>query len=678
MPHEQPFFKDLLILLLASIPIAFISHRLRLPAIVGFMLTGILIGPSALGLIDDAHAIEMMAEIGVALLLFTIGLEFSLKNLMSMKRLVLGAGGGQVVITTLLVLGLMKLTGRPTGQDLFYGFLLALSSTAIVLKSYADRLEIDTMHGRAGIGILLFQDLCIVPMMLLIPILSGQQGATPASIALTLGKAAAVIVGIIFAARTVVPFLLYHVVQLRSSEVFIIFVVLVSLGTAWLTSHFGLSMALGAFLAGLVLSESEYSHQIVSDILPFRDVFNSIFFISIGMLLSLTVLTQNLAVVLAWLAGIILIKMLIVTIVVRLLGYSMRISITVGIGLAQVGEFSFILAKLGNDQALIGQMDYQIFLAASILSMIATPFLIKAAPAIGQWVQSRLETEQAADEEEKAASAEKLSNHVIVVGYGMNGRNLSKVLHRVGIPYLVLELNPETVRRYQTAGVPIYFGDAGRQQVLHHFGVSRAVIMVLAISDPLTTRRAVALARELNPDLHIIVRTRYMSEVTDLFDLGASEVIPEEFETGIEIFSRVLKQYGVSRNVIENEVLEIRKEGYEMLRSTSLPVVEPGRLTEAFASSNADTVYVRHGSPSVGKTLKDLDLRHVTGVTVTAVVRNGVMDINPGSDFRLEAEDILVLIGNTDCVEKAMDYVTTGTLDPRPNLDKLRSTTELA
>ncbi|MBK6795562.1 MAG: cation:proton antiporter [Acidobacteria bacterium] len=678
MRHELPLFKDLLIPLLASIPIAFLCHRLRLPAIVGFMVTGIMIGPSAFGLIKDVHAIEFLAEIGVALLLFTIGLEFSLKSLMGMKRLVLGAGGGQVVLTVLMVMGLVKLTGRPFSQALFYGFLLALSSTAIVMKSYADRLEIDTIHGRAGIGILLFQDLCIVPMMLLTPILSGQQGATPATIALTLGKAAAVIVVIIFAARTVVPFLLYRVVMLRSSEVFIIFVVLVSLGTAWVTSRFGLSMALGAFLAGIILSESEYSHQIVSDILPFRDVFNSIFFISIGMLLSLTVLIESLPIVMSWLAAIILIKMLIVAAVVRLLGYSMRISVTVGLGLAQVGEFSFILAKLGNNQSLIGQIDYQIFLAASILSMIATPFLIQVAPLFGQAIQSRFNPGRMPTEEEARQDypAHKLNNHVVVVGYGMNGRNLSKVLHRTGIPFIVLELNAETVRTSQASGIPVYFGDVGRQQVLQHFGIAQAAIMVLAISDPLTTRRAVALARELNPNLHIIVRTRYMSEVTGLFDLGASEVIPEEFETSIEIFSRVLKQYGISRNVIENEVLEIRKEGYEMLRSTSLPVVETNRLTEAFAASIADTIYVQHDSPSVGKTLKDLDLRHHTGVTVTAIVRAGIMDINPGPEFSIEAEDILVLIGKTECIDQAIDYVKNGVLMPRSKAGNLTLTSE--
>lgn len=666
MPHDLPLFRDLLILLVASIPIAFICHRLKLPAIVGFMLTGVLIGPSALGLIGDTRDIEVLAEIGVALLLFTIGLEFSLKNLMQMKRLVLGGGGGQVALTIAVVTLLVKLTDRTTSQAIFYGFLLALSSTAIVLKSYADRLEIDTIHGRAGIGILLFQDLCIVPMMLLLPILSGQQGATASTIALTLGKAAAVIVGIIVAARAVVPFLLYRIVQLRSSEVFIIFVVLVSLGTAWLTSHFGLSMALGAFLAGLVLSESEFSHQIVSDILPFRDVFNSIFFISIGMLLSLTVLIQNLAVVLLWLAAIVLIKALIVMAIVRALGYSSRIAFIVGLGLAQVGEFSFILAKLGAGQDLIGQVDYQIFLAASILSMIATPFLIQGAPRIWLALQSRFSSEKNVSGDDQPGHTEGLSNHVVVVGYGMNGRNLSKVLHRIGIPYIVLELNAETVRKYQAEGVPIFFGDAGRHQVLSHFGIARAAILVVAISDPLTTRRAVALAREINPDLHIIVRTRYMSEVTGLYDLGASEVIPEEYETSIEIFSRVLKQYGISRNVIEHEVLEVRKEGYEMLRSTSLPIVDSGRLSEAFAASAADTIYVSHDSPAVGKSLRDLDLRRQTGVTVTAIVRDGQMDINPEPDLTIDPEDILVLIGDNECVEKAIDYVKTGTLDPRP------------
>ncbi|HKX27454.1 MAG TPA: cation:proton antiporter, partial [Blastocatellia bacterium] len=487
MPYEFPLFADLLVLLLVSVPIAFICHRLRLPVMVGFMITGVLIGPSALGLIEDLHAIEMLAEIGIALLLFTIGLEFSLRRLMEMKRLVLGGGGLQVVLTILIALAAERLLGKPMNQALFFGFLVALSSTALVLKSYADRLEIDTLYGRAGVGMLLFQDLCIVPMMLLVPILSGREGSSMANIALTIGKSAAVIGGIVLTARKVIPFLLYQVVRLRSPEVFIIFVVLVSLGTAWLTSHFGLSMALGAFIAGLVLSESEYSHQIVSDILPFRDVFNSIFFISIGMLLSLGSLAQNLSAVIIWLTAIIIGKALIVATVARLLRYSWRISGTIGIGLAQVGEFSFVLAKVGSAQNLLTETDYQRFLAASILSMIATPFLIQAAPKISLKLESWLGRGRSLSGEdgEEPVPERDLNQHVIVVGYGMNGRNLSKVLHRLGIPYRVLELNAETVRTALSQGVPIQYGDAGRRQVLQQVGVEQAAMMVLAISDAL-------------------------------------------------------------------------------------------------------------------------------------------------------------------------------------------------
>jgi CPA2 family monovalent cation:H+ antiporter-2 len=388
MPHSFPVFQDLLTLLLASVPIAFLFHRLRLPTIVGFMITGVVIGPYAFGLISDVHAIELMAEIGVALLLFTIGLEFSLHRILEMKRLVLFGGGLQVVITVLLATLIAYGRGRPVNQAVFFGFLIALSSTAIVLKTYIDRAEIDAPHGRAGVGILLFQDLSIVPMMLMIPVLSGRDGSSPSRIVMTLATALAAIGLIILATRKFVPFLLQHIVRLRSPEVFIISVVLLCLGTSWLTAQFGLSLALGAFIAGMMLSETEYSHQIIADILPFRDVFNSLFFISIGMLLSVSALVSNIGGVLLLVAGLIIAKALIVLIVVRFLGHSLRISTMTGLGLAQIGEFSFVLAKMGGPEGLLPDADYQQFLAASILSMIATPFLIKLAPRLGYSLQS--------------------------------------------------------------------------------------------------------------------------------------------------------------------------------------------------------------------------------------------------------------------------------------------------
>ena len=659
MPHSPPLLQDLLVLLLASVPIAFIFHRLRLPTIVGFMITGVLIGPHALGLIKDVHAIEMLAEIGVALLLFTIGLEFSLRRMLEMRRLVLLGGGLQVILTTLLVTGIVYLIGRPLNEAIFFGFLFALSSTAIVLKSYIDRAEIDAPHGRAGVGILLFQDLSIVPMMLMIPSLSGRQGTSATRIALTLGIAVAAIAIIMFAARTVVPYLLYHIVRLRSPEVFIISVVLLSLGTSWLTSQAGLSLALGAFIAGIVLSESEYSHQIVADILPFRDVFNSLFFISIGMLLSLSALAADALTVLAWVGALTLVKALLVLAVVRLLGYSLRVSTMTALGLAQVGEFSFILAKAGLPQGLLSETDYQRFLAASILSMIATPFLIKVAPRIGYALQtvfargSLLEaTVTGFDPQEPD-----LRGHIIIVGYGLNGRNLAKVLRRTGVPYVVMELNAEAVREAGAQGERIIYGDATRKEVLHHIRLDHARILVLAISDPIASRHTVWLARQMNPDIHIIVRTRYMSEMSDLRELGANEVIPEEFETSIEIFARVLREYGIAQHVIERQVTAIRSESYEMLRVASLPTVDMNEIAEALNTASTKILFVEDDSFAVGKTIGDLELRKKTGVSIIAITREGHTEINPGPETTIRAEDVLVLLGDVEQIDRATEEI---------------------
>ena len=652
-----PLLRDLLLLLLASVPIVFIFRRLRLPSIVGFMITGVLIGPHGFALIRDVHAIEVLAEIGVALLLFTIGLEFSLRRLLDMKRLVLLGGGLQVTLTVLAVMAIAYLLGRPLNQAIFFGFLFALSSTAIVLKSYIDSAEIDAPHGRAGVGILLFQDLSIVPMMLMVPILSGTGGVSVGRISITLGIALATIAAIIFTARTVVPGLLFQIVRLRSPELFIISVVLLSLGTSWLTSQVGLSLALGAFIAGLVLSESDYSHQIVADILPFRDVFNSIFFMSIGMLLSVTALYADVFTVLAWVGALIISKALIVFGVVRLLGYSLRISTMTALGLAQIGEFSFILAKTGIEQSILGEADYQRFLAASIISMIATPFLIKAAPRIGYALHSLFSPDSLLERSMVGFDAEgaDLHDHVIIIGYGLNGRNLAKVLRRTGIPYVVLELNAEAVREGHQQGEPIVYGDATRKEVLNHVHLGQARVLVLAISDPAASRHTVSLARQLNPEIHIIVRTRYMTEISDLRMLGANEVIPEEFETGIEIFSRVLRKLGVGRHAIQHQVEEIRSEGYEMLRTPSLPVIDLGKIAEALSAASTESVQVEPGAPAVGKSISQLRWRTVTGVSIIAIIKDGNSDINPGPDTMINEGDVVVLIGSPEKVDRAIE-----------------------
>ena len=659
--HTPQLFADLLIILLVSVPVAFLCLRLKLPLLVGLMLTGIAIGPSAFGLIEEISAIEMLAEIGVMLLLFTIGLEFSIKRLIEMKRLVVIGGGLQIVITAAATAGAGILFGRSISQSIFFGFLVALSSTAIVLKSYVDRNETDAPHGRAGIAILLFQDISIVFMLLAVPMLGGEDIVTFTSIVLDLGTSLLALAVLVVAAWFLLPKFLKQVVHLRSPEAFILTVVLFCLGMSWVTSHFGLSLALGAFIAGMVLADSDYNHQVTSEVLPFRDVFNSLFFVSIGMLLSVTALMGNIGVVLLLVIALIVGKALIIWAIVRLLGYPQRIATMTGLGLAQIGEFSFVLARAGQGANLLPEADYQAFLAASIISMIATPFLISAAPRIGFFVQSILKDGTVADventeEDIHLTSSGGLQQHVIIVGYGLNGRNLARVLRAVGVPYVILELNADVVRRAKVRGEKINFGDATRREVLLHAGVEQAWSLVLAMSDPAAARRTVNLGRRLNSELHIIVRTRYVAEITELHELGANEVIPEEFETSIEIFSRVLHRYGIPRITIEQQIAKIREQGYEILRSTALPTVV-GIPSIDLAAASTETITVGEDSPAVGKNLGELDLRGKSGATVIAVLRDGETKISPGANYKISSGDTIVLLGSAKKLGRAVEII---------------------
>jgi monovalent cation:H+ antiporter-2, CPA2 family len=657
--HTPALFSDLLIILLVSVPVAFLCMRLKLPLLVGLMLTGMVIGPYGLGLVKELEGIEMLAEIGVMLLLFTIGLEFSLRRLREMKRLVLIGGGLQVLITIGAVTGAAVLFGRGVGQAIFFGFLVALSSTAIVLKTYVERNEVDSPHGRAGVGILLFQDISIVFMMLMVPLLAGEDIVSFTSIILNLGGSLLALVLIVIAAWFLIPKLLKQIVRLRSPEVFLLTVVLMCLGLSWVTSHFGLSLALGAFIAGVVLADTDYSHQVTADVLPFRDIFNSVFFVSIGMLLSLALLWANLGSVLILVITLVAGKTLIIWAIIRLLGFPQRVATITALGLAQIGEFSFVLAKAGRGGNLLPDGDYQSFLAASIISMIATPFLIRLAPKAGYFVQNWLsdgksaEIENTEEDDIHLTSSGGLNQHVIIVGYGLNGRNLARVLRSVGVPYTILELNAEVVRKAKAKGEKINFGDATRREVLLHAGIDQAWAMVLAMSDPHAARRTVTQARHMSSDLHIIVRTRYVAEITELLEIGANEVIPEEFETSIEIFSRVLHRYGFARNVIENQIERVRRQGYEMLRLPSMPAEKAAEINVALDAASTETVVLQADSPVIDKTLGELDLRGKSGATVIAVLRGGETKISPGASYTLAAGDTIVLLGSPGKLDRA-------------------------
>jgi CPA2 family monovalent cation:H+ antiporter-2 len=651
---EVYFLKQLLIVLTATISIVFVFQKLRLPTIVGFLLAGVIIGPHGFGLISSAGQVETLAEIGVVLLLFTIGIEFSLETVLAVQRRIIWAGVLQVVGTIIVVAGVAKLFNLSTEVGIFYGFLVALSSTAIVLRIYNDRGEINSIQGRLAGGTLLLQDLCIIPMMLLLPVLGHSDKGSLLEIIVALLKAMFALTLIVWGARKLLPRLLHQVALLRNREIFVLFVVLVCLGTAWLTSETGLSLALGALIAGLVVSESDLSHQIVADVLPLRDCFSGIFFISVGMLLNLDLLSRDFLTPVIQLLLMVSIKGFVVFAVFWSLYRSLRLAILLALSLAQIGEFSFILAKTGSAYGLMSATDGQIFLAASILSMAATPFLIEAFHARTYGFEAA-----ATIGDGKKPSADQPSvlpsdgGHVIVIGYGLNGQNLARVLKEVGIPYRILEMDPDLVSSAKAAGEPISFGDGTRPEILQQAGIQQARVLVVAISDPVATVRLVSQARRFRPDLYVIVRTRYVAEIDRLYRLGANQVIPEEFETSVEIFARVLQQYHIPRNVISLQVDLIRKEHYGTLRGLRLQGKQLDELNQFLIGTTTDIFLILEASPAVGKSLQELDLRSRSGATVIAVVRDGKSFPEVGPDFTLAAGDMVVLLGGHKALDDA-------------------------
>jgi CPA2 family monovalent cation:H+ antiporter-2 len=503
--------------------------------------------------------------------------------------------------------------------------------------------------------VLLLQDLSVIPMMLVVPLLGEAVARSIASTSWTIVQALLAVPLIVFVARYAFPWLIEQVVRLKNREIFILFVVFFTLGTAWVTSEFGLSLALGAFIAGLVVSESDYSHQIESEILPLKDCFSGIFFISVGMLLDVRFVLSDLRSPLANLLLLILIKGGVTGLIFWWLYGSVRIGILLALHLAQVGEFSFVIAKVGREFGLMTPMAEQAFLAASILSMIATPFLIAGAHGAAFALEAVLGKGWHVRDQE---SASPLGNHVVIVGFGLNGQNLSRVLKEVGIGYKILELDPEVVKFARAQGEAVVFGDGTRAEVQRQIGVEGARVLVVAISDTAATARVVRQARALNHELFIIVRTRYVWEIERLYGLGANQVIPEEFETSVEIFARVLQEFHIPRNVIAMQVDLIRRERYGMLRGLKLEGKSLDQLSRFLVGTTADTCMILDGSPAVARSLGGLELRARSGVTVIAVVRGGQSTHNPGPEFRLQAGDVLILLGAHAELDRAAEILS--------------------
>jgi len=641
---EIELLKDIVVVFALSVAVLLIFHRIKAPTIVGFLLTGILAGPQGLGLIQASDQVSDLAEIGVVLLLFTVGIEVSLRDLMKLKKYVLVGGSLQVLLTILVVFFILFAWGEPSGEAMLLGFLISLSSTAIVLRIIQKKEQFDSIYGRTTLGILIFQDLAVVPMMLVVPLLPGALQAETDHPLTVVAKALGLIVFVIISAKWIMPRLLYQIAKTKDHELFLLSIVAICFAVAWMSSQAGLSLGLGAFLAGLIISESPYSHQAFGNILPLRDAFTSFFFISIGMLLDVNYLVQNPGYIFLIAIVVMLLKAVIAGFTISFMGLPLRIAVLVGLALSQIGEFSFILSKVGNECGLISQEIYQLFLDVAVLTMGATSFLMATSQKVADGflllpLPERLKNRSHAL---SAAPSKSWNDHLIIVGYGVNGRNVARSAKAKGIPFVIVEMDPEIVSFEGKIGEPIYYGDATQENVLQHVNVREARVMVIAISDPEATRRIVEVARRLNFDLFIIARTRYLDEMLPLHNLGANEVIPEEYETSVEIFSRVLKQYDVPRDEIESFIQEVRSDGYEMFRSLS---------PEPYCDANLDlitdeigTFRVCSGSPISGRPVADIGLdRH--GVKMLAVHRDMETIANPDESFILKVDDVAILMG---------------------------------
>ncbi len=654
---EIPLLNDILIIFALSIAVLFVCYQFRVPAIVGFLVTGILAGPHGLGLVKAVHEVEILAEVGVVLLLFTIGIEFSLQRLLQIKKSVLLGGSIQVLLTLLITFVIANRLGQPIGKSIFIGFLISLSSTAIVLKLIQERAEVDSPHGRTTLGILIFQDVIIVPMILVTPLLAGATGASVESAIVLIARGIGIIALVIVSAKWIVPRVLYQIARTRSHELFLLSIVVICLAVAWATSSARLSLALGAFLAGLIISESEYSHQALGNILPFRDVFTSFFFVSIGMLLDVGFLLRQPGSIALIALGVIALKSIIAGFAAILLGLPFRTSILVGLALGQVGEFSFILSKTGVEYGLVTPDIYQMFLSFSILSMAATPFIITLAPRLAD-IALRLPMPKRLISGFYPVAEIKIDarkQHLVIIGFGVSGRNVARAAKGASIPYAIIEMNPETVRSEQARGEPIYYGDSTHEAVLHQANIKDAKIVVAAINDPTATRRIIEVIRRLNPKVHLIVRTPYVQEMKPLYELGANDVIPEEFETSVEIFTRVLAKYLIPRDEIERLVTEVRSDGYEMFRNLSKASASFSDLKLQLPDVDISTFRISRGSPLIGKTLAQIELRRRYGVSVVAIRRDAQILPNPGADALLQSNDVVFLLGSSEEISESIN-----------------------
>ena len=654
----ETILSEIVILFVLSILVVLVCHSFRLPSIVGFLLTGVLCGPSALGLVNNMEVVDIMAEVGVAFLMFSIGMELSGKELMRMKKPLLVGGSAQVLLTVGCIF-LLTFWWQGVRLGIIYGCLATLSSTAIVLSLLQQKAQAEAPHGRVCLAVLIFQDLAIVPMVLIFPLLGGGLELETESILFAAGKGVLVILAILLFGKFILPRLMFSVVKTRSRELMLMTTIGLCLAVALITSWVGLSLSLGAFLAGLMLAESEYSLNTLESIMPFKEVFSSIFFISVGMLLDISFFARNIPIVLFVAAAIIAVKILMTMPAVFMLRYSLRTSIITAFCLAQVGEFSFVLANSALDLKLISNNAYQIFLASSIVTMVLTPLLINVAPMVAKRTLKKNSALSTAEEQPEGEEGDDsgiirdgrlLRDHLIIIGFGIGGQMMAKGARRCNIPYIISEMNPDTVAKYRDTE-PIRHGDASYTLVLEHLGVATARALVILISDPAGGRDIIANARALNPSLHIIVRTRFLGNIDSYKEVGANEVIPEEFETSLEIFARVLTHYLVPRQTIDKYITDIRQKNYDMSRKLDMG----GSIMNGLPDVQLSAFTVEKDAPVANKSIGECALRKRHGVTAAGIRHGDAVNSNPNADTILHPGDTVYLLLTQDKLASAAE-----------------------
>jgi CPA2 family monovalent cation:H+ antiporter-2 len=634
--------------------------RLRVPSIVALMLAGVVAGPSGIRIISTPEEVDMLAEIGIVLLLFTVGLDFSLAALKQFWRVIVAAGALQIGGTAAAVAASLSwIGGIAAPLAIFIGLFVALSSTAIVLKGLTERNELASPHGRLTVGILLLQDLAIVLILLLVPMLSGR---TPLSeVPLALGRALLAIAAVAGASRLLLPKLLRFVTASGRREAFTLAIVVASVGTAWLGSLIGLSMAVGAFMAGLMLAESEFSHQAYAEVRPVRDVLSGLFFISLGMLIDLGVVLAQLPAVLGIALAIVIAKAALATGGLLATATPLRVAITSGIALAQVGEFSFILGRSGMESGLLPATMWQTMLGASIATMAATPSLLAVAPRVAAWARP-FDRRRTHDE---IAGIPHLSGHVIVLGFGIGGQIVARALRDLGVPYLILELNGLTVRTARAEGERIFYGDATSRESLHAAGVEDAVAIVSLLSDPDAAERMVKTAREMSSSVAIVVRTRYRLEAERLTARGATVAVAEELEASLEVVAQLLARLNVAGNLIDALLDVFRRESIS-IRTVKAPRSMLQSLPDAIRKMPIATHQIEESHWAVGRTVADLNLRAATGASILAIQRRDRYLTSLSPDERIEHGDVMYLMGDESDVLLARQHLTQGAGATRP------------